>query len=127
MKFLSHYTEKGTSAALEKYGAFFAFSNEQFDRSKVENIKYVNAGRGLIVPENNLDDLINELDKVYEEAVKEDIAENGIDNIIKRELANYECYYTGRIADAVDALVDYNVSEDEIRKIFISNRDSYDD
>ena len=46
------------------------------------------------------------------------IAENGLVAIIKRELSNYECYYTGEIEDAVDTLEDYGITYEQVLKVF---------
>ena len=51
-------------------------------------------------------------------AVKQDIEENGIEKIIKRELGNYECYYTGEIEDAVEALEDYGITHEQVSNVF---------
>ena len=61
---------------------------------------------------------MDELDKIHEAGVKQDLAENGKDGVIKRELGNYECYYTGDIETCVDALKSYGITEEEIRVVF---------
>jgi hypothetical protein len=47
MKYLMDYMENKQTKALNKAGAFFAFSNEQFDKAKKEGIKYISLGAGL--------------------------------------------------------------------------------
>ena len=114
MKTLNDYTSDKISAALDKHGAFFAFSKKQFEEKQVEGVKYVSDGSGMVCPKDNYNQLIKEMNEIYDEGVKQDIAENGLDNIIKRELANYECDYTGNIEDAVEALEDYGVTHEQV-------------
>lgn len=118
MKFLQDYKEKDQAEAFKKYGAFFAFNKEQFFEKRVEGVTYVNVGAGLIIPKGNVDSLLKELDDIHAKGIKQDIEENGIQSIIKRELGNYECFYTGDIQPAVEALEDYNITLEEIKKVF---------
>lgn len=118
MKYLQDYMNERQTKAFDKAGAFFAFSKEQFDKGRKEGIEYVSAGMGLICPSDTLETLIEELDTIYKESIEQDIKENGIENIIKRELANHEAYYTGEIEQTYDALKDYNIKKEDILKIF---------
>lgn len=118
MKTLNSYTSDKISAAMEKHGAYFAFSKTQFEEKQVEGVKYVSDGSGMVCPKENYNQLIEEMNEIYAEGVKQDIAENGLTAIIKRELANYECYYTGDIEDAVDALEDYGVTYEQVLTVF---------
>lgn len=119
MNTLNDYTQDAVSAALDKAGAFFAFSNEQFAEKEKEGVEYVSLGAGMICPKENAKTLILEINSVHKEGVKRDLEENGKEAIIKRELANYECYYTGEIEDCVDALKDYSITEEEIYEVFV--------
>lgn len=121
MKYLSDYMQEKQTKAFDKYGAFFAFSQKQFNEAKKEGVKYIATGSGMIVPKENVDVLMKELEDIYQDGIKQDIAENGIEAIIKRELGNYECYYTGDITNAVEALEDYGISRDQVEKIFKNN------
>jgi len=47
--------------AMERHGAFFAFSDEQFKQQKKEGINYSSMGVGLICPTENADALAIEL------------------------------------------------------------------
>ncbi|WP_418181308.1 hypothetical protein ACNSOL_12435 (plasmid) [Aliarcobacter lanthieri] len=118
MKTLNDYTSEAISAVMEKYGAFFAFSKKQFEEKQVEGVKYVIDGSGMAAPKENYKTLVKEMNEIYSEGVKQDIAENGLNAIIKRELANYECYYTGDIEDAVEALEDYGITHEQVLKVF---------
>ena len=118
MKYLSDYQENAQTRLFNKTGAFFAFSNKQFDEAKKEGIKYVSMGAGLICPEPYVKEMIETLDSIYRGAIKKDLKENGKEAIIKRELYNYECFYTGNISTAVENLDPYGFTEEEIRVIY---------
>ncbi len=121
MKYLSNYIEEAQTKVMREKGGFWAFSDKQFNESKDKNLKaedYTHLFGGLMCPKDNADDLIRELDRVVQEGIKQDIKENGIERIIKRELANHEAYYTGDIESTEDALKGYNITRDEILKVY---------
>ena len=118
MKYLSDYKETKHTELLNNTGAFFAFSTEQFNDKKKPDTKYVNCKHGLICPKGQVDNLLDGLSIIHEEAIKEDLAENGIKAIIKRELYNYECFYTGDISDAVSTLKAYDITEDQVQDMY---------
>lgn len=119
MKYLSHYTEQAQSKAFEKAWAFFCFGQAQFDEKKVEGIKYVDLWAWLICPKENVITLVDELKQATQNGIKQDIAENGLNAIIRRELNNYECYYTCDPTEAINALVgSYPVTADDVIKVF---------
>lgn len=126
MKTLTDYTKQGTTKAMNDFGAFFAFSTEQFNEQKKENVIYVNMGSGLICPKENAPKLHEALSKNFDNGVKQDIAENGIDNIIKRELINHEAYYTGDLEDTAETLKCYNITIEQIRKIYFEELPNMD-
>lgn len=118
MKTLNSYTQEDTTKAFEKHGAFFAFSKVQFEEKRVEGVVYATNGTGMVVPKENYADLMAELEEIHEKGIKLDIEENGITAIIRRELANYECYYTGEIDDAVEALEDYGITYEQVLNVY---------
>lgn len=122
MKYLSDYIREAQSEAFNKHGAFFAFGKDQFDEKAVAGVKYVQTESGMIVPKENVETLMAELSKIYEDGRAQDIAENGIDGIIRRELNNHECYYTGDISDAVDSLEYYGITREQVAIIFSAER-----
>jgi hypothetical protein len=117
--------EKQTKLFTET-GTFFAFSDKQFEESKKEGIKYVSMGAGMICPKDQAKHLTEQLEKIYFDAIAQDIAENGIEKIIVRELHNHEYGYTFETEQTFDALKDYGITEEQIlieaRKI---NWDNY--
>lgn len=121
MKHLNHYTDDGISKALDDNGAFFAFNPDQFKKHRKPGIKYTAAGAGLICPTATVSQLLKDMDKVINDGISRDLAENGAENIIKRELINYECYYTGDIRDAVEALEPYGITADQVNQVYKKN------
>ena len=107
MKYLSNYIEEPQTAAFAKHGAFFAFSDKQLSESRKEGVEYVSMGMGLICPKINAKELDEDLRKILIEGIAQDVKENGIDNIIERELSNHEAWYTGNLDDTLEALSCY--------------------
>jgi len=120
MKYLTHYTEEATTKALRKAGAFFAFSDKQFnEQAGGRDIKdYCSIGMGLICPKDTATELSKDLNAGMQAGIKQDIAENGLEAIIKRELENHEASYTGSIENTVEALGAYPITEAEILAVF---------
>jgi len=122
MKSLNYYTDAPIAAALKTYGAFYAFSNEQFLKQKQPDVVYQRGPSGLIIPKDNVDNLIDAMRVAIADGIAARMAEYPIDEIIAYELANYECYYTGQIDDAVDALQPYNVTYDQVMAVYQKNK-----
>jgi len=91
MKYFSDYMSEAQTKLFNENGVFFAFSNEQFNENKQENIKYVSLPGGMICPKDKVKTVINELDKIADNAVDQDIKDNGAKKIIEREYFNHEC------------------------------------
>jgi len=104
MKYLSHYMEQGQTDAFNKFGAFFAFGNKQFEEKRKENVTYVNMGAGLLCPKENASLLNAELDSIYTNAIKQDVHENGAAKIIEREYFNHETQLTGDKSGMISAI-----------------------
>ena len=115
MKYLTNYIEDAQTRCFNKAGAFFAFSNRQFDEAKKEGVEYFNMGAGLICPKVSADSLLRNLKSINKKGIKQDIKENGIKAIIHRELANHECQITMDITDCVNKLVDYPITREDIQ------------
>lgn len=118
MKYLSHYMEEQQTKLFNDTGSFFAFSNEQFEKAKKDGVAYVALGSGLICPKEYAEKVFTKLDTIYVNAIAQDLAENGKDGVIERELANHEAYYTGDIEDTVYALEDYGITNAEILAVY---------
>ena len=120
MKYLSDYMQEKQTEVFNNYGAFFAFSEKQLNEKKQDGVKYSSLGSGLICPKGKGKELMDALETIYNDAIKQDIAENGKDKIIERELGNYECYYTYDLEDAIAAVKDYNFTADDVKAVFHS-------
>ena len=118
MKYLSDYTNEKQTQAFDEAGAFFAFSQKQFNEAKKEGIEYCSMGAGLICPVENAKRLFYRLEQINKEGIAQDIQENGKKAIIRRELFNHECFYTGDITDCVEKLEDYDYSYDDIYQVY---------
>lgn len=94
MKCLTEFLEEKQTKIFEETGAFFAFSQKQFDEQKKDNIKYVSIGSGLICPKINVETLQKKLDTAWDAAIREDVEENGAASIIEREFFNHETQTT---------------------------------
>jgi len=131
MKYLNDYTEQAQTNLFKQRKVFFAFDNEQFAEGMRKHFltkqdQIVGLGQGMYCPRNQAKKVLKELNKIYTNAIKQDIAENGIETIIKRELSNHECYYTGDTIDCIEKLKDYpNITEELINKIFYKNLKKY--
>ena len=110
--------EQQQTAAFERYGAFFAFSDKQLEEKRQEGIKYVSLFSGLIAPKDNAKRLLEELEAITDNYIKRDIKENGKTAIIERELANHEAGYTYSIDDTVTALESHGITTAEVQAVF---------
>lgn len=126
MKYLSDYIQEAQSKLFDDSGAFFAFSTDQFNEAKKDGVKYVHLGAGLIAPKENAKSLAVGLKEIAKRGIAQDIAENGKEAIIERELANHEAYYTGDTFTTIDALEDYGFTTDEINEVFKKTRDQHE-
>ena len=127
MKYLSDYMEAKQNELFNRTGTIFAFSQKQFEEGRKDNVKYVNLGQGMLTEKPFVKEVINGLDKIYKDSIKQDIKENGKDKIILRELQNHEAFYVGNIEDTVHKLEDYPFTEDDISHIFSKNWAKYSD
>ena len=110
--------EKQT-ALFNDLGVFFAFSNEQFAKSKQPNVDYCSVlGAGDCVPVDNAQEFYERYSALVEEHRKQELAEKGIDKLIEEQLVNHECFYTGSVDNAVDALACYNVTHEQAWAIY---------
>ena len=106
-KNLSNYTDNKISNVLETNGAFYAFSNSQFEEKKQDGVKYVNLQGGLICPKENANNLIKSFDEIYTNAIKEQVQEFGAKRIISYEYFNHETQISGDIEQIKAVLSQY--------------------
>jgi hypothetical protein len=118
MKYLTNYIEDQMSKCHKDNGAFYAFSDKQFNEQKKPDTKYISLGSGAIVPEINAKQFVDQMSTIVKNGIAQDITENGQDGVITRELANHEAYYTGSIESTIDALDGYNFTDEAILTVF---------
>ena len=105
---LNKYTDNKIHKLLNDNGAFWAFSNKQFEEQKQNDIKYVRMHGGLIAPKDKANIIHNGFEKIYNEAYKKDLKENGYKKIIWRNCRNLEIQYTD-FDELVEALEGYKI------------------
>ena len=127
MKYLSDYMEEKQTALFNKTGTIFAFSDKQFEEQKVKGKQYSRLAQGMVTEKGNEIEVIEGLDKIYRDSIKQDIKENGKDKVILRELLNHEAFYVGNIEETIHKLEDYPITEDDISHIFQKNWAKYSD
>ena len=118
MKYLSDYVDANQTKLFKSTGTFFAFNMKQFNENKKDGVKYVNMGMGMITEKENAKTLIEGLNNIQNEGIKQDVKDNGIKAIIWRELANHECQINYSCEPVIDALAGYPITEDEIKTEF---------
>lgn len=129
MKYLQDYIQEAQSNCFKQYGVFFAFSGKQFEEQKDPDIPtsdYVHTGMGMYLPEKNAKKCLEKLSHIVMDGVKQDMKENGKENIIRRELYNHEAFYTGDIESTLEALELYPITKDEVRKVFDDEQNKSD-
>lgn len=104
MKTLNAYTDELTSKLFGENGAFFAFGNKQFDENKQEGVTYVSLASGLICPKENAKNVMIEFEQIFNDAVKQQVADFGAEKIISHEYFNHETQLTGDNDQVIDVL-----------------------
>lgn len=126
------YQEKEQSKLFNKYGAFFMFGNQkeilqELKTKKEEHIKsglmtsddkFCSLGFGLYAPTKNAPKIREGMAQITKNKVAKDIKDNGIKNIIIRELYNYETFISYDFDTVISALKPYNVSTELILSTF---------
>lgn len=120
MKNLTDYITDKQTLLFEETNTIFAFSMEQFNEQKIKGITYVSCGAGMFCNKEKYTQLSEGLTKITKQGIEQDIKENGIDAIIERELDNHEAGYTWDITQTFEALVSYNVTREQVQKVFKS-------
>jgi hypothetical protein len=112
--------EDAYNRLMDTCDVFWAFSNTQFEEGRAkhplqEGEKYVSIGAGGYMPKRNTEALSKGIEQI-EENFKRQIKEaKAREEHIIYELNNHECYYTGDITPAVDALGEDYTAEEVIK------------
>lgn len=112
------------SECFEKHGVFFAFSNEQLSKGMkkigVEKREEVQSlGGGMICKADSVVNFIADFKELQKQHTKNLLEKVGVDNLIRHELLNYECYYSHDLEDAIEVLKGHGITDvKHINKIF---------
>jgi hypothetical protein len=120
MNYLTDYTNKKQTELFNKTGAFFAFSDKQFYEQKQAGVKYKSLGFGLICPADKCKEVLDSLEQITKDGIALDLKDNGKEKIIKRELYNYEAFYTGNIEEVADTLQGYGITRAEVWNVYVT-------
>lgn len=122
MKTLNDYKQNAQTELFKTTGAIFAFSKNQFDAAKVQNVKYTNLGGGMVCPTENVKQLIDGLDAIEKKAIADHLNDYKLEDIILDELFNHEYCYTCDIGPVLDALGSYpGISVELVRQVVRKN------
>ena len=123
LQLLNQQREEKLSENIKVHKVFFAFSDKQFEENKTElagpEDKYVRFGPGCYIPKSQLEKYTAEENK-NSDWFRAQIKEHKLEKKeILHQLYNHECFYTGDITDAVEALGFY--SYDEVYAVYLEN------
>ena len=96
-------------------GAFFAFTEQQYNDEALPGVEYKRLYAGMLCPSDNVKSVMDGLDNLSDEKIQYELANNILKDIIWDSLANYECQISGDYSDAIEALKPYDISEDDIK------------
>ena len=114
MKHLNNELEQ--EKILNDNGAFFAFTEQQFNDEALLGIEYKRLYAGMLCPSYNVKTVLDGFDSLSNKKTEWELANNSIKDIIWDSLANYECQITGDYSDAYDALKFYGITKDQIKE-----------
>lgn len=126
MKSLDSYTDEKISELLNENGAFFAFNDRQFNEQASPEKLYSSVSwlPGLCIPNENCEAVINGLERIHDEGIRQQVSQHSADEIIQYHYFNYECQISYDNTDALNALEPYRVkfpeifTDEQIRKSF---------
>ena len=117
--------EQKQSKLFKENKCFFAFSMQQMENAlfnvNLSKKNIVSLGSGMYCPRENAKFVVDQLQKIYKDAIKQDLKENGKEKIIYRELSNHECFLVSDYTDCVNKLIDYPITEKEIESVYLKN------
>ena len=125
-KSVKDITDKLLSKVFKEHDVFFAFSKEQIEEQKKPGVQYrVNSSMGMFYNIEKEDTIYLEIDKAIEEAQRIDKELHTKEQIILRELINYECFYICDFTDVVEPLQGYGYTLQDIQTIFYKYLQTY--
>jgi hypothetical protein len=113
---MNHFnTDLKINELLTKNGAFFAFTEQQYNDEALPGVEYKRLYAGMLCPSDNVKTVMNGLDSLSDAKTHWELANNTLKTIIWDSLANYECQISGDYSEAWEALKPYGISEDDIK------------
>ena len=114
---MKHFnTESLQTKALNDNGAFFAFGDKQFNEQKIEGVKYVSMGCGMIAPKENAPLLFSALESINGQKIEWELANNTKKEIIWYQMANHEVQLNGDYSEVIEMMNEYNITPEEVQK-----------
>ena len=96
-------------------GAFFAFTEQQYNDEALPDVEYKRLYAGMLCPSDNVKTVMLGLDSLSDEKTQYELSNNSLKTIIWDSLANYECQISGDYREACEALKPYGITEDQIK------------
>lgn len=121
---------------LNKTGVFWAFGNDQFDENKTHkdapDNEYISVGAGGYIHKSNKEKLDNFLKNTAPKLKKDFVSRINIDDLIRYELNNHECYYTGdfsKVINIIHSYYDMPIDEiyDKVKNIYYQKNNEKND
>jgi hypothetical protein len=124
---MSQFIQSEQTKLFNELGVFFAFSNKQFEEQKADDVEYCTVlGAGDCVPKTKAKEFATRLSAIHKEGVEKELNEKGLDTIIEEELANHECFYTGELDGALEALECYGATLEQVKAVYKNVAHKYD-
>ena len=124
---LTFNMQEKMTEVFNKYGVFFAFSDEQFLRQRVEGVEYTTFGAGSVIPVENYDAFMEEFNQLDDAHTKFKLENFTKEELILEELRNHECFYTWEIDEVVELMKGkYNFTLQDVQEVFNKNKDKYE-
>lgn len=112
---------------LNKTGVFWAFSNDQFNENKTHkdalDNEYIHVGIGGYIHKSNKEKFDDFKKNIVPKLKKDFISKINMDDLIRFELNNHECYYTGDFSEVIDIVNSYY--DMPVDKIYNKVKDVY--
>lgn len=129
---INKITQDKQTELFEANSVFFAFSDSQVLEGMAQyNITdkslLVSLGAGMIAPRANIKNITIGLKTIQADKKKMVKERSDIKKTILYELNNYECFYTGDITDALEALSAYDVTHEQVLAVYKENKEKYED
>ena len=133
-KYYNEYNDK-FNEELNKTGIFWAFSNQQFNENKTHknapNSEYLTIGDGGYLHKSDKEKFDNFHKNIVPKLREELKSKINIEDLIKFELENHECYYIGDFTEVIFIIYDFyrelSIQEihDKVSKVFNENKEKY--